>query len=261
MSVAPVYLLWILTNFGLVFGSNSVLNSDLLELNDFVDCQGGNRVTIFYQEDHFQRAFSLWNILLEKLHIYSSLKSLKEENYDKRSRFNIIMASKMDLEIGINRSLDLMRNFTVKSFILYFPDQLSTDQWSMIESKIKNASQNSLFYTAELSERKEIDWKYILTIQGQSQVVINKLRFQSKFETFGKNSKSIIIIIYILTEKLKHCVQEDYDLQGMNVISISLPWAPYLMFEDCHVSSIYAPEFECSNTGALFEATQSLAKR
>jgi len=59
-------------------------------------------------------------------------------------------------------------------------------------------------------------------------------------------------------------IDEQYDLQGLKVLQLSLQWTPYL-YIDCQEE--FSSNYEnigianCSHDGALYELAQTVAKR
>jgi len=164
------------------------------EVGDFISCNADKYVNIIHFDDSNALVIKeLWSNLALKKGIYVTTKklSLNSQEKEKPATFNVIVLSPpLNLESSVNRSLQLMRNFTVKSFLLYLPSQLSQDQWETMTETISAVRQNALFYVAELKNDGSLAWKKILTINHQAQVVINDLKFVGKIFQQMKTHKS-----------------------------------------------------------------------
>jgi hypothetical protein len=171
-----------------------IISRPVHEIGEFVSCNADQYVDlIFFNDFNGQIVNDLWMQLALQNGIYVTQKKLsleaEEEEKDPPATFNIVVISPhQDLEASVERSLELMNNFTVKSFLLYFPSELSPVQWNRMTQVISNVSQNALFYLAELKSDDDgmLTWKQILTIQHQTQVVVNDLKFVGKFRLTNK---------------------------------------------------------------------------
>ena len=134
--------------------------------------------------------------------------------------------------------LDLLTKTEVMSATLILPQPLTSDEKKMILLKLEMLAKNTFFYWIfiEGEDSGEIVWNRVITLSNVKQVVTNKLNFND----FG------------------HIV-EDYDMQGMHIMSTTVSWPPYIFLnEECKVQKKY--NSECKPYGFLVDALNAMGK-
>ena len=90
-----------------------------------------------------------------------------------------------------------------------------------------------MFYIAYHTDRLNILWYRVITLDGYEQSVINLLKFDSS----GR-------------------IVEGYDMQGLHILSVTLTWDPYFTLYDCKKD-----QNKCSSKGYLTEIMNLLGDR
>ncbi len=112
---------------------------------------------------------------------------------------------------AFHESLRLVVDSKRQTSLIYFTRSLSTADWSSLEESFSTLQRDSHFYLAS-GGKFPLDFFLLITLNHQSDVAINQLEF-------------------IEGTRL---IKESYDLYGMPVTSISLTWAPHIVFDDCN---------------------------
>ncbi len=142
-------------------------------------------------------------------------------------------------ETLVRELLHIYKNMTATSskprrsilLIAFHVDENPLEQSLKQLSKNVNLS-NSHFFLA-LPSGKDFNWLQIITLQGQTQVVINQLRFSQN-----------------------KCVIEEYNLQKLNVTSIALSWYTMNDISGCDESGMHCK----SSQGPIPEVMSYVAR-
>ena len=124
----------------------------------------------------------------------------------------------------------MQRKIKMSLLIIYGPWQ--NYETTLIKNHLSDLQANAFFYLAlPTKSSAEMTWHQIISLKSGS--VINHL-------TFAESSSRII---------------EKFDLQGLQITSTSLTWAPYLTIDDCNEDGL-----ECAkNYGYLIDIMDKLA--
>ena len=108
--------------------------------------------------------------------------------------------------------LDLMSRSKINSVILVFASLMNSEMEQNLTTQIDNLRRNSMFFLTYQKEKinSKLLWYRVITLDGYTQSAINPLSFDSK----GK-------------------LIDEYDMQGMHIVSITLTWDPYFTIYDC----------------------------
>ena len=108
--------------------------------------------------------------------------------------------------------LDLMSRSKINSVIMVFASLLDSEMEQNLTTQIDNLRRNSMFFLTYQKEKinSNLLWYRVITLDGYTQSAINPLSFDSK----GK-------------------LIDEYDMQGMHIVSITLTWDPYFTIYDC----------------------------
>jgi len=157
------------------------------QISSFSVCNGGSYVNIYFQSRSEKfLAKSLWTKLSHsggrKVRVVPFM-----EAENKPTFFNVIIL--YSLNEGLNSTLQLISNHTVKSCLIFYTSSLTEDDWTFMKQLLSERSDNYLFYIASMQgmDNNSLTWHLILTIKGQTQVVVNELEF------YGKNNEIILI--------------------------------------------------------------------
>ncbi len=92
---------------------------------------------------------------------------------------------------------------------------MSGPGWDLLSAAGAVVRESSFSYLAHPSSpgTAGLTWYQVITLRGQEQVVANELRFQADV---AEGNTTMVI-------------EEYYDLQGLNITSYTLSWAPYMI--------------------------------
>lgn len=141
--------------------------------------------------------------------------------------FNLFLSDGGD----VSQILDVISLTKTKRSLLYITND-SFDK-ELMQGKANDHSKNSLFYLA-LPSGNKMQFYYVLTLNQRNRSVIESLKF------YSNESKR---------------VQEEYNLQAIPIRSISLPWFPFLTFNNCPADGKL-----CESSGLLDELSKIMAK-
>jgi hypothetical protein len=226
----------------------------LLEVKKFIKCNTAKQINIRGMDQESGKIVAkLWTSLSPQFYV-TTIDSRK-------APFNILVGSNAtNLANAIPVTMSLLRNQPIKSFLLLLTHTFTQKMRKEMLQTVSKFDQNAMFYMMSLDEENMIHWYFILSIKGQKQVVLNKLKFSSKIYpcttlllvSCSYNNCKIFFVL-ILDER---CIHEDYDLQGLEVTSVSLTWSPFVFIDNCDSKN------NCQTSGMLLhELSLSLAKR
>ena len=234
--------------------ANASLRKDTMIENilSFLELNGKRHLAITSMEDSNEmNVMEFMYKLLEKSklqnHVYSKLILTSSDDNERVSTITESLDFYKDSLLVIaspqNTSrwddyLDLLTKTEVMSSTLILPEVLTSDQKKMIMSKLEKLAKSTFFYWAfpEDKHSGKIVWNRVITLVNVKQVVTNKLNFNQ----FG------------------HIV-EDYDMQGMHIMSTTVSWPPYIFLnEECKVQKKYNDK--CKPYGFLVDALDAMAK-
>ena len=132
---------------------------------------------------------------------------------------------------------DLLTKVEVMSATMIFPDQIPQDKKEMFVAKLEVTMKSRFFYWIYEDEDDQtsiIAYNRVITLVGVKQVAVNKLSFNG----WG----------YII---------EDYDLQGMHILSTTVSWPPYIYLpEECKRRKLYNDK--CKPQGHLVDTLNAM---
>lgn len=134
--------------------------------------------TIFYHDSNKSESLERFESLFLTIQckpIKTILTSLNVLHFSVYGPFNIIILNNLEEE-DIKMTLNLMRNQSVKTSTIVFLTPVDNLQMSILESSLAECNDNFLFYMVSMDQTT--DWKLVLTVKNQPQVVINQLTFQ-----------------------------------------------------------------------------------
>ena len=135
--------------------------------------------------------------------------------------------------------LHLLTKTKIMSSILVFAEPATPGQVNAIKLQMETLTKNTFFYWTwvDNSNTRKSIWNRVITMDNVPQVVINEL----KFNQFG------------------HIV-EDYDMQGLHIMSTTVSWPPYIyLSEECKVQKKF--NAKCKRYGFLVDALDALGRK
>ena len=129
--------------------------------------------------------------------------------------------------------LRLISKTKIKTSIFVIIQPITKADIIIIKDSLSLISENVYFYLCYIENRSEPmpEWKKILTLKHDSQVVSNEVRFD-------RSGKMI----------------EEYNMQGLHVKCSTLSWAPYLSLSDCDENT----GKDCKSTGYIADVMNIL---
>ena len=126
-------------------------------------------------------------------------------------------------------ALSFIKTRKIKKSLLLIPRQINE---TLLMTKLQDLKGNAFFYLAYpgITETK---FKQVISLADTERVVVSDIEFNQ----FGH-------------------VIEEYNLQGINIASYSLSWAPYLALKDCNSLGQ-----DCQSSGFLADYMDALAAR
>ena len=149
----------------------------------------------------------------------------------------VIIASSQDSN-NWDSYFTLLEKVKVMSATMIFPEPLSNVQFDLIRSKLEVTETSRHFYLImeDYEQGSEISYKRIITLSNVKQVVVD----QVSFNEFGH-------------------IQDIYDLQGMQVLSTTVSWPPYIFLpEECKERKRNNPK--CKPYGHLVDTLNAMGK-
>ncbi len=98
----------------------------------------------------------------------------------------------------------------IRSSLMYFPSLSQSDRKGL-EEELSGARMNSHFFLAQ-GRSSPLSFYRVISMRNQSVPVIDKVDFLNN----------------------SYFMKDRYDLQGMNIMSITESWSPLLTFDDCN---------------------------
>ena len=102
----------------------------------------------------------------------------------------------------------------ILSCIVIMTKSMSTTDRKSFVTQLDELGKNSMFYWVHSMENQILNdtfWYRVITINGQTRAIINQLQFRNRTR-----------------------IKEEYDLQGIHLLSMSLSWNPYFLLFDCN---------------------------
>ena len=210
----------------------------------------GNRHLLLVTLDDDKRINSFQNRLLEvtkKKDIFSRKIKAVDSNsgpvpsiMEKLDFFKdslLILASSEDTK-NWNLYFELLGLVETMSATMILCEPIEKEQKNVFLSKLEVSSKSRFFYWLyeNANERNKISYNRVITILNVEQIVVNSLSFNN----YG------------------HII-EDYDLQGMHVLSTTVSWPPYIFLsEGCKNPKNYNDE--CKAYGHLVDALNVMGR-
>ena len=158
------------------------------------------------------------------------------DNLDYYKDSLVIIASSQDTS-NWDYYFDLLTKVEVMSATIIFPEPLSSEQKQTFRSKLEITGLNRFFYWIQEDAAKvgNVSYSRVITLSNVKQVVVNEL-------SFGE---------------LGHII-EDYDMQGMHILSTTVSWPPYIFLpEECKKRKLYNEK--CNPYGHLVDTLDAMA--
>jgi len=170
MSLARTLGLLLICSSTLHFGAG---HDDVQELVNFVQRNGGSQLTIYAREARNKLVPKMEKALFANSVFVKSSAISQGKKF--RSSFNIVI---VDTVSDLNESMELIGNFTPKSFVLYFSPSAS---WmsEQLSAFIAGHKLDLLFYTAVHNPGKLLIWSYTFMFKELSKPIINRVTFKS----------------------------------------------------------------------------------
>ena len=224
---------------------HSIQPNDMLSILEFCENNGKRHLNIFTldgQDPDVQIAKEdIFHIAKEKNNLYTRhIKSTEE--YVKSFQFHqdsmVILASSFDSS-NWGKYVQMMTDTKIMSSMIIMVGDLSPDKINVMRSLLENIRINSFFYWIYRKSGNALSWNRVLTVDNYDQYVMNRLSFDP--------ATGIIV--------------EDYDLQGLNLVSMTLSWAPFFTVENCKEGDHpNGPNRKCDSSGYLQETMDILSK-
>ena len=132
--------------------------------------------------------------------------------------------------------LNLLTKVEERSATIIFPEAIATDKKESFLSKLATTEKSRFFYWIHPTEGSEISYHRVITLINVNHVAVNPLNF---------NGHGYII--------------EDFDLQGMHILSTTVSWPPYIYLPDeCKSKKLYNDE--CKPKGHLVDTLNAMGK-
>ena len=97
------------------------------------------------------------------------------------------------------------------STVMIMTKALTAKEMYKIQSLFDELGKNSMFFWLyKLKYHNKIIWKRVITLKGYDNAIINDVQINNQSR-----------------------IKEEYDLQGLHLTSMSLPWFPYFHLYDC----------------------------
>ena len=147
----------------------------------------------------------------------------------------LLIASSLDTSQW-DAYLDLLTKVEERSATIIFPEVIDPDKKEMLLSKLASTQQSRFFYWIYPTEGSEISYHRVITLINVNHVAVNQLNFN----IFGH-------------------IKEDYDLQGMHILSTTVSWPPYIYLNDeCKSKKLYNKD--CKPTGHLVDTLNAMGE-
>ena len=131
--------------------------------------------------------------------------------YDPYLHTNVLVVASASNPQNWGHYLEFMTTLKVKSSVLLFVGDIDSQKWQLFMDMSNNLAKNALFYVAfQDPSLQRMIWHHVITVKSYQTSVINQLQIDSR----GR-------------------LTENYDMQGLHIISITLSWAPYFTLLDC----------------------------
>ena len=153
---------------------------------------------------------------LHKTSFYTSVQYLGEQQNMVRTvnmlNRNIIAIASSTDPSRWQKYLNLSTKTKTNSVILVLTGVLDSSQVRTLYKMINELSSNSMFYVMYRTNKDPLNcmWYQIINLHGYDKSIINLIEFDSS----GK-------------------IIENYDLQGIHLLSVSLTWSPYFIITNC----------------------------
>ena len=132
--------------------------------------------------------------------------------------------------------LALLTRVEERSTTIIFPEIIDADKKELFLSKLAKSEQSRFFYWIYPTEGSEISYHRVITLVNVNHVAVNPLNFNQ----YG------------------HII-EDYDLQGMHILSTTVSWPPYIYLND-ECKSTKLNNKDCKPTGHLPDTLNAMGK-
>ena len=225
----------------------SLHSDDMLSILEFCENNGKRHLNIFTldgQDPDVQIAKEdLTHVAKEKNSLYTrNVKLMEEDSKLELLEFHqdslMILASSFDTN-NWERYVQMMTDTKIMSSILIIVGDVRPEHVDVMQSLLEKVATNSFFYWVyrQPSDSEELIWNRVLTLDNYNKFVINRLNFDP--------TTGIIV--------------EDYDLQGLNLVSMTLSWAPFFTVENCKEGKHpNGPNKKCETSGYLQETMDIL---
>ena len=158
--------------------------------------------------------------------IYLSRASM---TYDNKNTL-LFLASSIDSK-HIKYYLQETSKRDLLSTVLIMTKALTYDEINIIESYFHELQENAMFFWVyKIRNQNTIVWNRVISLKGYDKVVVNKVQIDNQSR-----------------------MKEEYDLQGLHLTSISLPWFPYFHLYNCNDKGM-----DCESAGYLKQFMDSL---
>ena len=220
---------------------HSINPNDMLSILEFCENNGKRHLNIFTLDgqdpDVYMAKEDIFHLAKEKNSLYTrNVILMDEEPTSELLKFHqdslMILASSYD-STNWEEYVQMMTNTKIMSSVLVMVGELSPDKINAMKSLLENVGKNSFFYWVYRQPGNELTWNRVLTIDNYSKYVINPLTF----------------------DPVTGVIVEDYNLQGLNIVSMTLSWAPFFTVENCKEGNK-----KCESSGYLQETMDILAK-
>ena len=152
----------------------------------------------------------------------------------------VILASATDTTYW-NKYVEMMTHTKIMSSMIVMIGDMGQEKVEVMKSSLEKLATNSFFYWVYTSDGhgSELLWNQVLTLDHYDHIVTNRLAF---------NPANGIIL-------------EDYNLQGLHLVSMTLSWAPYLTVSNCREGKHpKGPNKNCETSGYLHETMNIFSK-
>ena len=161
----------------------------------------------------------------------------KEKGID-FSRDSIVIIASAEDSSNWNNYIELLIQTEIESATIAFPSKLSHKNRNLFLYQMKSKKKNSYFYWIYPIGKKssKMSFNRVLTLENVFQVIVNGV----KFNDFGH-------------------MKEDYNLQGLKILSTTVSWPPYIYLNEECKQQKFDPN-ACKPFGHLVDVINAISR-
>ncbi len=136
--------------------------------------------------------------------------------------------------------LHLVASKKVETTLIYFSIEFTTEDWTTLYEEVRESKQNLHCFFAVKQVNEKLSFFVMISLKDQTDFALHEVHFLE--ESF--------------------VMKKDFNLQGMEIASISRTWMPYITFDECK-DDIILKEVAChaNSYGMLVDIGQMIARR